>query len=170
MRLSHLRRAAVLTLVAATMATSSACFGSFNATRKLWMFNRDVSKNKFAQEVVFLAMNIVPVYGVGAFLDAVVFNTVEFWSGKNPIEMASRTQIDGRHVVETVVTEKNGDRKLVIKGYESGNLSWTTTMSAAPGTDRMEFKTVFANGRVVDRVVGVDQSGSPYLVSSHDSP
>ena len=170
MRLPQLRRAAVLTLVAATMATSSACFGSFHLTRNVWKFNRDVSKNKFAQEVVFLAMNIVPVYGVAGFLDAIAFNAVEFWTGENPIKLSSRTQLDGRHVVESVVTEKNGDRKLVIKGYDAGNLSWTTTMSNVPGSDRMEFKTVFASGRTVDRVIGVDEMGKPYVVSNHDSP
>jgi hypothetical protein len=167
MRFSSVRRTAVLTFTAFTLALSSACFGSFNATRKLWMFNRDVSKNKFAQEAVFLGMVILPVYGIGALVDVVGGNLVEFWTGENPIKMAS-TRIDEKHVVQGVIQVKNGERTMVIKGFEADSLQWTTTAKPVPNTDQMAFTTVFSSGRVVQRVVGVDAAGNPYLVSNND--
>src|SRR5262249_8925874 len=64
MRLVTFRRTALLTLTAATVLGTSGCFGSFNLTRKLYGFNKDVSKDKFVRELVFLGLNIVPIYGV----------------------------------------------------------------------------------------------------------
>ena len=169
MRFPLTRRTALLTLSAFTLVTSSACFGSFNATRKLWMFNRDVSKNKFAQELVFLGMNIIPVYGVGALVDVVGANLVEFWSGTNPISMAS-ARIDDKHYVQTTIRQQNGERAMIVKGYEAGAVQWTTTARVVPNTDLVNFTTVFSSGRVVTRVIGVNAEGKPYLVSNNDSP
>ena len=167
MKMSQLRRAAVLTVTAASLAVTSACFGSFNATRSLWKFNRDVSKNKFAQEVVFLALNIVPVYGVVGLVDAVALNTVEFWTGKNPMTVTQR--LDGKHVVQTVIQDKDGQRTMVIKAFDGKALDFTTTAKMLPGTDEMSFTTIFANGRTVSRVIGVDNAGKAYVVSNSDS-
>ncbi len=66
----------------------SGCYGSFQLTRKLWKWNGTVG-DKWINEVVFLVMNIVPVYGVAAFVDAIVVNSIEFWTGKNPVTAAN---------------------------------------------------------------------------------
>ncbi|MBN1187395.1 MAG: DUF3332 domain-containing protein [Bacteroidales bacterium] len=62
------------------------CFGSFALTRKVYEFNEDID-DQFAQEAVFLAMCIIPIYEFAALFDALLFNTIEFWSGDNPISM-----------------------------------------------------------------------------------
>ncbi len=66
----------------------SGCYGSFQLTRKLWKWNGEVG-DKWVNEVVFLVMNIVPVYGVCTFVDAIVINSIEFWTGKNPVTAAN---------------------------------------------------------------------------------
>ncbi|HYH94913.1 DUF3332 domain-containing protein [Hyalangium sp.] len=66
----------------------SGCFGQFALTRAMWQFNKDVSSNKFLQWAVFLVMVIVPVYGIGALVDALVINSIEFWTGSNPVASA----------------------------------------------------------------------------------
>ena len=167
MRIPSFQRAAVLTLTACAIAVSSACYGSFNLTRKTWMFNRDVSKNKFAREVVFLAMNIVPVYGIATFIDAVIINSVEFWTGENPVKMASRTQLDSHNAIERVVEERDGSKSMVIRGYTDDKLTWTTRMSFVPGTDHLAFRTVLPDGSVVFRVIGMNADGSPVLLSGN---
>ena len=50
-------------------------------TNKLKDWNEGVG-SKWVNELVFLAMHIVPVYEVAIFVDAVVLNSVEFWTGK----------------------------------------------------------------------------------------
>jgi hypothetical protein len=67
-------------LLCATMLFSS-CIGSFRLTNKLKDWNGSIG-NKWVNELVFLAMHIVPVYEVSIFVDAVVLNSIEFWTGK----------------------------------------------------------------------------------------
>jgi hypothetical protein len=82
----------------------SGCFGSFALTKKIYGINEGVSENKFVRWLVFLAFTIIPVYGVGTFLDAIVFNSIEFWSGSNPLASAG-TQEDGTRVVQLSPTD-----------------------------------------------------------------
>jgi len=66
----------------------SGCFGQFALTRAMWQFNKNISPNKFLQWAVFLVMVIVPVYGIGTLVDALVINSIEFWTGSNPVASA----------------------------------------------------------------------------------
>ena len=67
--------------------TVTGCTGSFNLTKKVYNMHRSQS-DKWADEIGFLVCVLVPVYGVATFADAIVFNSIEFWTGKNPIEMS----------------------------------------------------------------------------------
>ncbi|MFC1628985.1 DUF3332 family protein [Gemmatimonadota bacterium] len=62
----------------------SACTGSFTLTNKVSQFNKTFD-NQWVEEVVFLAMVIVPVYELSLLADAVIFNSIEFWTGENPV-------------------------------------------------------------------------------------
>jgi hypothetical protein len=68
------------------------CFGNFAATRKVYDFNQSFG-GKWENEVLFWAMNIVPIYMVAGVLDVFVFNTIEFWTGSNPIVMAPGEEV-----------------------------------------------------------------------------
>jgi len=91
------RTGAVLVLAAFLPAATVGCFGSFSLTRKIYRFNRDVSADKWIRWLAFLVMNVVPVYGFGMVLDAIFFNSVEFWTGNNPVAAVPGT----RHVATT---------------------------------------------------------------------
>jgi hypothetical protein len=96
-------------LVAALFATVlslhvSGCFGSFALTRNIYGLNERISDNKFVRWLVFLGFTIIPVYGVGTLVDALVFNTLEFWTGSNPLANAG-TQEDGTRVVKLSPTD-----------------------------------------------------------------
>ncbi|MCY1035542.1 DUF3332 domain-containing protein [Corallococcus sp. BB11-1] len=67
------------------MTHATGCFGSFKLTQKIWQFNKGVSGNKFVQWLVFLVLVVVPVYEIGALVDALVVNSIEFWTGGNPV-------------------------------------------------------------------------------------
>ena len=69
---------------------AAGCTGSFNLTRKVYNFHRSQT-DKWADELCFLLVAIVPVYSLATFADAIVFNSIEFWTGKNPVEMSSVT-------------------------------------------------------------------------------
>ncbi|WP_321426752.1 DUF3332 domain-containing protein [uncultured Bacteroides sp.] len=86
----------------------SSCVGSFSLFNKLVTWNQNVS-DKFVNEVVFLALNIVPVYGVCYLADAVVINSIEFWTGSNPVaKVGDVKNVKGENGNYTVETLKNG--------------------------------------------------------------
>lgn len=87
------KRMGAIALALALAFGIQGCFGKFNLVRKVYKFNGTVG-NKWVNELVFLVFNIVPVYGVAGFIDAVVLNSIEFWSGKNPVTAKVVTQGD----------------------------------------------------------------------------
>lgn len=91
----------VSALLAATMMFSS-CVGSFSLFNKFAKWNTHATSEKFLNEIIFIVLS--PVYAVCGMADALVFNTIEFWSGSNPIAAVGST----RHVVGS-----NGDEYLV---------------------------------------------------------
>lgn len=76
-------------LMIAMMATLSismlsGCYGKFALTKKIYQANGQVS-DKFLRSGLTWVFIIVPVYGIAALVDFVAFNTIEFWSGSNPV-------------------------------------------------------------------------------------
>ena len=100
-----------LTLVAVVLSGSllfSSCVGSFGLFNRLSSWNQGVG-NKFVNELVFLAFNIVPVYGVAYLADALVINSIEFWSGTNPMaKVGDVKKVKGENGNYMVKTLENG--------------------------------------------------------------
>lgn len=86
----------------------SSCIGSFGLHSKLVTWNQGIS-SKFVNELVFLAFNIIPVYGVCYLADILVINSIEFWSGSNP--MAS---------IGDIKTVKGENGNYLVKTLENG--------------------------------------------------
>ncbi|MDO4334391.1 MAG: DUF3332 domain-containing protein [Bacteroidales bacterium] len=88
--------------IAALMCSSlSSCMGQFALTKNLYAWNGQIS-NKFVNELVFVAFWVLPVYEVCGLADLLVLNSIEFWSGDNPMT-ASTKVIDsdqGRYLVK----------------------------------------------------------------------
>ena len=61
----------------------SACMGSFVLTRKLYAWNETVTGSKVVNNVIFWALNIVPIYSFAVGGDAFILNLIEFWTGTN---------------------------------------------------------------------------------------
>jgi len=76
-----------IVLLAATTALMSGCYGSFALTSKLHKWNGQVSNSKFVNELVFFGLCIIPAYEIACLGDALIFNSIEFWGGNNPIAM-----------------------------------------------------------------------------------
>lgn len=86
----------------------SSCVGSFGLHSKLVNWNQSIG-NKFVNELVYLACNIIPVYGVCYLADAVVINSIEFWSGSNPMaSVGDIKKVKGENGDYLVKTLENG--------------------------------------------------------------
>ncbi len=78
-------------LIAVLLTTAVGCYGSFQLVNKVYKFNGGLG-SKFVNELGFLVMVIIPVYGVATFIDVVILNTIEFWTGKNPMTLNDGTR------------------------------------------------------------------------------
>ncbi|MDX2195735.1 MAG: DUF3332 family protein [Cytophagales bacterium] len=80
---------ALIAIFSMQMLTS--CFGKFALTRIIYKFNDGLGGNdiggRFIKTIVMWVMLIIPVYGIGSFIDIIILNLIEFWTGKNPLAM-----------------------------------------------------------------------------------
>ena len=63
--------------------TMSSCVGSFALFNKLARWNKHATNSKFLNEIIFIAIS--PAYVFCGAADMLVVNSIEFWSGKNPV-------------------------------------------------------------------------------------
>jgi hypothetical protein len=68
--------------------------GKFALLKKLYAWNEKATGNKFIDNLLFWILNIIPVYGIVTFVDVVILNLVEFWTGSNPMAMAPGERIE----------------------------------------------------------------------------
>ena len=61
------------------------CLGPNRALSSLSTWNAQLSTQDWINEVVFLGLIVVPVYPVAFAADVLVFNTMDYWQGENPI-------------------------------------------------------------------------------------
>jgi Domain of unknown function (DUF3332). len=98
----------LLTVTLASSVMFTSCIGSFGLTNKLLDWNRNLD-SKFVNELVFLAFCIVPVYGVSILADSLVLNSIEFWTGENPVaDVGTVKTIEGKDGMYAVETKANG--------------------------------------------------------------
>ncbi|MDE7347794.1 MAG: DUF3332 domain-containing protein [Muribaculaceae bacterium] len=93
-------------LAAVLCSSLTSCMGKFALTRNLYVWNEQVS-NKFVNEILFVAFWILPVYEVCGIADLLVLNTIEFWSGDNPMTASTKT-IETEHGRYLVKCDGNG--------------------------------------------------------------
>ncbi|HHQ4610250.1 DUF3332 domain-containing protein [Aeromonas veronii] len=91
MALQQKGRAMALLVMVASMGLGG-CMGQMGLSGMVTKGNLSVVDNRYARAGVFMLLS--PVYGLAATADLFVFNTIEFWSGKNPITGKSPAVVD----------------------------------------------------------------------------
>ena len=86
MKKNFTRMVAILRIGVSSVAFTG-CFGSFGLTTKLHSWNKQVSQKKFVNELVFLGLCILPAYELACLGDVLIFNSIEFWGGEDPLAM-----------------------------------------------------------------------------------
>ena len=128
-----IRRGLVIVCLCAFLPGATGCFGSFELTRKVYGFNQRIDQDKWIQWLAFIALNFVPVYGAATFVDVIFANSVEFWTGQNPIagpvtrteygpngEVAQATFLPGR-ICDLEITDASGERHVLrLVGHDGG--------------------------------------------------
>jgi hypothetical protein len=132
MKKKTLTVAVILSLCAAVSMQS--CIGKFALTNRLLSWNQSVG-NKFVNELVFFAFWVLPVYEVSALADVIVLNSIEFWSGENPLASTKTTKIEGHdgqmYAIQrdangyTITSEQDGS--VVRLDFNADDQSWNVT-------------------------------------------
>ncbi|MCQ1056665.1 DUF3332 domain-containing protein [Photobacterium sp. DNB23_23_1] len=73
-------KAIVMTLLATSL---SGCIGQMGTSQLVTKANLSAVDNRYGRAGLFVLLS--PIYGIAATADLFIFNTVEFWTGKNPV-------------------------------------------------------------------------------------
>lgn len=127
-------RKKLFTVAAALLAAASltSCVGSFSLFNRVIAWENRATGSKIINEIIFLIAS--PVNGICAAADALVFNSIEFWSGANPIaqnvgKIQTITGEDGKlYAVKTLkngyeITAPDGSKTLLIHNEKTN--SWS---------------------------------------------
>ncbi len=143
-KLKHI--VAALLVIAVSSFSLQGCYGSFVATKKVYRWNGGLG-NKWVKTVVLWVFIIVPVYPILMLVDFIALNTLEFWTGSNPLAMGPGDK-------EVQIVENEGQKfeitatqnRFDIKALEGKNAGHVTTL-------RYDFKSeswyVASNGKEV---------------------
>lgn len=84
----------VATALLGVMILTSGCFGPMSATGRLKTWNREI-ENRWVGQGAFILLSVpyTGVYGVFFLSDVLLFNSIEFWGGKSPIEPVDPARI-----------------------------------------------------------------------------
>lgn len=113
----------VCAVVLASSMMLTSCIGNFALTNKVLDWNHQIS-NKFVNELVFIGFHIIPVYEITALADLLVVNSIEFWSGNNPVASTGEKIVD------------NGTERYLVAWDESG---YTITDENSNTVTRLNF-------------------------------
>lgn len=160
------RMATVSAILAATVMFSS-CIGSHALFHRVYDMNQNISGSKWLNEICYFAMWIIPVYEISLLGDVLIFNSVEFWTGNNPLAKGSKKMkgSDGKeYVIQTQkdgYTISQGKNSLDLK-YNGEDQSWNVV---AKGKSHKLLKMkdngtadVYLNGKVMN--VTLDAQGA----------
>ena len=156
----------VAALLAACVVMSS-CMGSFDLTKKIYKWNEGLG-DKWVNEIVFVAMNIIPVYSISLFVDGVVLNSVEFWTGDNPMAKSGDVKVvkNSKGEEVTIVANENGynisnDETAMNFIFDKADNSWSVecnnTINKLVAIDGNNAQIFMLNGETMN--VTLDEAG-----------
>ncbi len=147
----------------------SSCIGSFALFNKYAKWQRTMTGNKYVNGIVGIFLQ--PIVGVIClFVDGLIINTIEFWSGSNPVQAnIGKTQqvvgSDGRAYAVTTLEDgyevKASTGEVTLFKHVAETDAWTVTQN---GQTKELFRynadgTITASVRGQDMTFTADQQG-----------
>jgi Domain of unknown function (DUF3332) len=83
MRGDAMGKRAILALT--LLAVFTGCMGTGGLSGKIKKFNLEATENRWGREGIFFALNVLWIQRICTILDLFIFNSIEFWSGENPL-------------------------------------------------------------------------------------
>lgn len=114
-------------LIAMTSAALlSGCYGKFALTKKVYDFNGSVHPNGIVKSVIMVGLNIIPVYGLAIMADALILNSVEFWTGTNPMNASNTFEEKDSHGNQvSAIKHPDGSMDMTFRDTYGGEATMT---------------------------------------------
>ena len=155
-----------LALLLSFSMLNTSCIGSFALTKNVFNWNNSLG-NKFVNELVFIVFCGI-VYPITTIADALVINSIEFWSGSNPIAQGTRIieGENGRYLVTTDATgytiKNENDGSVVRFDFDETDQSWSVSEN---GGESVRFMSFVDENHV--RMLTPDGTMQPIELSEH---
>jgi len=126
-----IKKISVLAMALAGTMLFSSCIGSFSLFNKFASWITHATGNKYLNAIIGIIIS--PVYAICGTVDWFVLNTIEFWTGDNPIaqkEGKTESVIGSDGLLYAVKYLKNGyeitkpDGSVVNFTYDAENNAW----------------------------------------------
>ena len=146
-------RMTVLCAVLSGSLLCTSCIGSFGLWNNLKDWNQSI--------------HLIPVYEVAYIADVIVLNSVEFWSGSNPLADVGKVKTvkgeNGEYMVRTnedgyTITKKGEEDKPLDLVYNAENRTWNAVTSEG---ESYELITMNEDGTITFK----QADGTPMTVS-----
>lgn len=155
------RRIAAVVILAGFMPLATAgCFGKFQLTRNIYSWNKAQSNDKWIRWLFFLLLTIIPIYGIGVWVDALILNSIEFWTGQNPVNASEAEKTIRMADGSSAVMRLQADDRIAVH------------LTAASGEEREFWLARSDDSIVAQNAAGVvlarvgEMNGTPYLMES----
>ena len=120
------KKGIAILLISTIAFMSFGCHGKYALFNTLHKWNGSLG-SKWVNSIVHFILWIIPVYGICLWVDWLILNTVEFWTGSNPLAMNDgerEQQIVNKDGVNYEITAtKNRFDVLVLDGEKAGTMA-----------------------------------------------
>lgn len=90
-----IRRGAIALLATLSVSGSMGCYGSFPLTNAVYNWNGRATDNHIVNSIIMIVLAIIPVYGICILVDALIINSISYWSGNEVVISQKVEQPDG---------------------------------------------------------------------------
>jgi hypothetical protein len=148
-----MKKMIVCALAGIMILGTSSCTGPFKLTKQVHSWHTGM-EDRWVQEIAFLGVVIIPVYFVTTLGDAIIFNSIEFWGGENPIADISTTDDNVKMVYneDGSILIKNDQGAFILKKSNAGVKAFDTNgnilYTSKTGADN-KVRVYNADGKVV---------------------
>lgn len=111
-------------VITSSLLLTSGCMGSFSLTKKIYGWNEKATGERWVNEIIFLVGLIVPVYSLSLLADGIIFNSIQWWTGSNPVaDAGSQQRVYGTDGSVAVMTMQ-ADGSIAVKANSAdGNIA-----------------------------------------------
>jgi hypothetical protein len=123
----------MITVLLSTVVLTG-CMGQGGLVGNVAKFNLEATDHRWGREGLFLGLIIIPVYPISVTLDLLIFNSVEFWSGTNPITGKSPALVDQ----QVAMLKNHGINGVEYVSFDYSDDKRTVTMYVEPTHGKRE--------------------------------